>query len=617
MRTLYLLVVLISNSFITISQNYNFGEVNIEDVGEYKDYKFPDADAIVIYRSVEVKVGDFVKVKERYKIITENGYDYATVTIPYVNVNKVEGATYNNVDGKIEKTKLDKNLVFEDEVIEDVKFKKFTFPKVKSGSILEFQYTATRGTVSDIPMQYDIPIKNLKLVISNYTSTNYKILQNPRSFLNVSRNKQGKTTTITAQDIHPLESENFVYDMDLFRSKIQFKFSGFQSLLKLSSFDDIGKFLFDLDDFTRTFKTTKIYEDDLAELLNGETNKEKQAKIIYDYLKTEMEWNKGYGYFSDNDSARDTYKKKKGDCLDLNGLYVSMLNSIGIDAHIVLSSTKGNGIPITPSVEAFNYTLASAVINGERRVFDLAQEDSNYKMIAAKLLNWQGLVLKGEDDYFWIDLTKTDMSYKDVMINVRLDEDFVVTGQAIEKSTGHYSMAIQSYLEDLSEENVKNIVPYESENCFVDEVTVKNNDKVSSVTTVSFDFEMENVVDEIGEKLYVSPMFFLGLDENPFLKDERKYPVDFGFPQRQRGIIKVVIPEGYVIESLPAPISVKLPDNLGSFSLNLSQNNSDIQIASKFEISQIVFPFDRYMDLKAFYKTRIEKEAEKIVLKRI
>lgn len=603
----------ILTSFIANCQSYKFGEVSIDEVSAEKDYKFPEADAVVLYRSVEVQVGSYVVVKERYKILTENGYNYATISIPYPNVQKVEGATYNLVNGQVEKTELDRKLVFEDEVVKGVKIRKFTFPKVSVGSVLELTYKATRATISDIDMQYDIPIKRLNLIIRNNTETNYRILQNPRSYLLVTRKQNGKTTSITATDIAPLESESYVYDMDLFRSKIQFKFTGFEGYLKLSSFQDIGKFLLELDDFQRSFKEVKSYEDELQELLGEEKDQEKQSKLIYDYLKKEIKWNERYGIISDNNSSRDTFKKKEGDNVDVNGLFISMLRSVGIEADPVLVSTKANGVPVTPSIEAFNYVLASAVINGKREVFDIAQDDSSYRMIAEKLLNWQGYVLKDKNNLFWIDLTKTAYSSKDTMINVTIDEDLIVNGDAKEKSTGHYSMEIQSYIEDLSEKNIKNIVPYEASNCTIEDVIIDENDKVDNVTTVSFNFEMENIVDEIGDKLYVSPMFFMGLDENPFLKDERKYPIDFGFPKRNRGIIRVSIPEGYSVESIPESISIGLPDNLGSFSLNLSQNGNFIQIASKYEINTSVFPFDRYLDLKAFFKARIEKESEKIV----
>lgn len=608
--TIYIFLVF---SLVANAQSYKFGEVSAEEISSEKDYKFPEADAVVTYRSVEVQVGSFVLVKERYKILTENGYDYATVSIPYANVQKVEGATYNLVGGSVEKTKLDKKLVFTDEVVKGVKIRKFTFPKVSVGSVLELKYRATRGTVSDINMQYNIPIKKLNLIIRNNTETNYKILQNPRSFLLVNRKQSGKTTTISASDVAPLEAENYVYDMDLFRSKIQFKFTGFQNLIKLSSFEDIAEFLLELDDFERSFKVVKTYDDELEVVLGGETDQSKQAKLIYDYLKKEMKWNERYGFISDNTSARETFKKKEGDNVDINGLYISMLKSVGIEAHPVLASTKANGVPITPSVEAFNYVLASAVINGERKVFDIAQDDSSFLMLAEKLLNWQGYVLKDKKNLFWIDLTKTAFSSKDTMINVVIDEDLIVTGVAKEKSTGHYSMEIQSYVEDLSEKNLKNIAPYETSNCTIEEVKIDSNDEVNNVTKISFDFEMENVVDEIGNKLYVSPMFFMGLEENPFLKEERMYPIDFGFPKKKRGIIKINIPEGYTVESIPESLSIRLPDNLGSFSLSLTENGNFVQIASKYEINTSLFPFDRYLDLKAFFKARIEKESEKIV----
>jgi hypothetical protein len=41
-------------------------------------------------------------------------------------------------------------------------------------------------------------------------------------------------------------------------------------------------------------------------------------------------------------------------------------------------------------------------------------------------------------------------------------------------------------------------------------------------------FSRDNQVDIIGDKMYISPLLFLAVGENPFKQEERLYPSDYG-----------------------------------------------------------------------------------------
>jgi hypothetical protein len=41
-------------------------------------------------------------------------------------------------------------------------------------------------------------------------------------------------------------------------------------------------------------------------------------------------------------------------------------------------------------------------------------------------------------------------------------------------------------------------------------------------------FSRDNQVDIIGDKMYISPLLFLAVGENPFKQEERLYPIDYG-----------------------------------------------------------------------------------------
>src|SRR5882724_1383865 len=84
----------------------------------------------------------------RMKIVSRSGFDAAQVEIPlYSEGNAVErldglkAVTYNLENGKVVETRLDDKSVFTDKVSKNLIAKKFTFPAVKEGSVIEYSYT--------------------------------------------------------------------------------------------------------------------------------------------------------------------------------------------------------------------------------------------------------------------------------------------------------------------------------------------------------------------------------------------------------------------------------------------------------------------------------------------
>ena len=82
--------------------------------------------------------------------MNKNGFDAATVQILlHVSNNNgetldnLEAVTYNLENGQVVATKLDKASIFKDKYNENYIMRKFTFPNIKEGSIIEYRYTIT------------------------------------------------------------------------------------------------------------------------------------------------------------------------------------------------------------------------------------------------------------------------------------------------------------------------------------------------------------------------------------------------------------------------------------------------------------------------------------------
>jgi hypothetical protein len=119
-----------------------------------------------------------------------------------------------------------------------------------------------------------------------------------------------------------------------------------------------------------------------------------------------------------------------------------------------------------------------------------------------------------------------------------------------------------------------------------------------------------------GDIIYLNPMVHSKEEANPFKSETREFPVDFGSPIEKIFIIRISLPEGYVIDEMPQSKILRLPDNSAKYTYNASQTGNVVSITSNFQINKSFFIQRKYPDLREFYNQVIAKQAEQIVLKK-
>jgi hypothetical protein len=150
----------------------------------------------------------------------------------------------------------------------------------------------------------------------------------------------------------------------------------------------------------------------------------------------------------------------------------------------------------------------------------------------------------------------------------------------------------------------------------VGEYAVQNSSDLSLPIIENYDFTTTNAVEIIGDKMYVSPFLVFAQTENPFKQEKREYPIDFVYPDQDKFSVSLTIPQGYVVESLPQSKALAMPDNLASFKYIISNTGNQIQLLYTHDTNQAIIGSEYYEELKSFYKEIVEKQNEKIVLKK-
>ena len=512
-----------------LAQDGDLSEVNVSDfISDSISEEFKNPDALILMRNVENEVGNYIVVTERRLILSKDGLAYGTVNIPHPNITKITGTTYNLVDGNIEKTPLEKKIESggETKKIRDIGI--IVFSKVSVGSIIEYTYRATRGTFYNIPLQFNIPIKNIQVVIRNNSRYRYDVLQNPRAILNIRTKTLYESQYFTASNVPAFEDEPYTYDSNLFRSYLEISTTGSKKRNTFSTFDSYVEFITERDAFTNGYKPVGTYKDEVAARIKDVDKDIEKVKILYDYVKSHMEWDESYGILPSNESARFAFKKGKGDVADINLLLVSMLKSINLSASPVLVATRSRGIPLTPSDDVFNYVLASVEINGEVLILDAVSDKASFKYLPINVINWRGLRITENKTFDWIPLSFTTASETLVISSFKIDDDLILSGNIKTKYTGYKAMLLQESVKTVSETEIKKLDDFEDQGVVFSNLKRLVNDTINHSSSWSFDFEKEDAVQEIGDALYIKPLPLLSLETNPFQNEVRRLPIDFG-----------------------------------------------------------------------------------------
>ena len=630
------------------AQDFKYGKVSIEELKEVSHPIDSSADAAILYKKRHIKFeyrdgfNQVIHVHERIKIYNKEGFDWATKKIRLYNrssansenIQTLKGYTYNLENGKIVKEKLQKDGMFEEVANKYWKYKSFTMPNIKEGSVIEYVYeiSSPYTSIDDINLQYAIPVNKLDLTVKTPEYLIYNKLLNPRAKyiprLNMSKKSgpQGydymdNVITCNTTNIPALKREPMVDNLNNYRAKLILELSATNypnSTYKTfaTNWEKVTESIYKSNSFGDQLSKTGYFEEDIDALIAGETDVQTRINLIYNYVKSKVKWNDFYGFTTDN-GVKKAYKEGVGNVADINLMLVAMLRYAGIQANPVLVSTKNNGIPLFPTRQGFNYVICFVENANFLSLLDATEKNSTINILPTRVLNWQGRVIRESGSSTWIDLLATSISKETISLNVKINPDLSVEGKVRNHMTNYIAMRYRDNFADLSEENhIKNVEENNGE-LVVENLELKNSKDVLKPLQLTYDYQLDSGIEEIGENLYFSPLLFLASDENPFKQEERLYPIDITFPRNIKYMVNIMLPDGYAVESLPKSEASEFNAGQGKFSYIIKENGKFLQITLHLDLNmQLVLASD-YQYFKEFYNLIVEKQAEKVVLKKI
>ncbi len=592
---------------------------------------------------------------KRMHILKKGGYDLANVEIPlYTNgddeeiLDNLKAYTYNLENGKVVETKLDvKSSVFKDKLSKNHVVKKFTFPAIKEGSIIEFEYKITsdflfnlqpwefQGAYPRLWSEYEVSIPEFLYYVSlsQGMQYDYNRTQNTKVVnFRVSDNRTaGAAERITfsanmtahkmiMKNIPALKEESFTTTIDNHIAKVEFQLAEYRQPLNYQSvmgnWFDVSQTLLKDEDFgLQLSKDNGWMNDELKIALKGALSEKEKAKNIYKYIQngfTCINYNRIYV----DQQLKNILKDKKGSEAEINLLLVAMLRKTGLGADPVILSTRSHGYtnPVYPIMGRFNYVVCRTKINGEVLYLDASRPGLGFGRLHWECYNGQARIINSEATA--VDLNSDSLVERKVTSLMLFSDDKGEIVGHMQQIPGYYeSYSLRDRIKEKGKEELfKDIKKDFGLDIEITDPQIDSLEVFEGGVQIGYGIKVNLEKDDI---IYMNPMFGEGYKENPFKSAERAYPVEMPYTFDESYSLSMDVPAGYVVDELPKSIRVNF-DEAGTsyFEYLIGNSGGVISFRSRIKMSRTYFLPKEYEILREFFNLIVSKQSEQIVFKK-
>jgi acyl carrier protein len=602
--------------------------------------------------------GWFSQVHKHYRrahILNKNGYDLANVKVEVysdgegeVELEGLKAVTYNLENGKVIETKLDKGSIFRDKIDKHWSVRKFTFPDLKEGSIIEFEYTTKsdflftltpwefQGNYPRLWSEYEVSIPeffNYVFLTQGYHPYHIKTSKARQNSFAITDSKSTSATDryefrgtvvdyrLVMKDVPALKEESYTSTLDNHIAKVDFQLS--ERRYPLTPQNYMG---------TWTTLTTELLKDerfgadltknngwlkDIANAAVGNaTTAFEKAKRLYDYIRDNFTCT---GYDGDvymNQTLKNVLKNRNGSPVDINLLLIATLKHEGLQADPVILSTRRHGYayPIYPILGKFNYVIAQVDIEGKRYYLDASQPRLGFGKLNYDCYNGHARIVN--DSATSLEFIADSITEKTVTSVFLINDENGNFSGSMQQTPGYYQ---SNHMRDVVKEKGKEQLFAEIKKAYNTEIELSEEgidslDKYEGPVGLHYKFGIRSDKEDI---IYFNPMLTEGWKSNPFKAAKRYYPVEMPYAIDETFLLRMDVPAGYVVDELPKQLVVKLnEDGDGTFEYRIAVSNEVVSLRSRLRIKRTFFQAEEYDMLREFFNLVVKKHAEQIVFKK-
>ena len=601
---------LLPSKLFSSSLPFEFGSVSQEDMElEYFRNKYPDDPAVIIG---DIAHGKFVfnNDSRRFQFVFErqmrliilrgDGLSYGDFSIPFYEsangreeIRRFRAHVYNLDGSRVNRMRVRPREGLENDLGNNWKELVFAFPNVQVGSIIEIRYEL----VSDFlfhkrswRFQHQIPIIHSEYNVNMPAFFNYlarfkgffgldvrsqqRSLQTFRYVPQVpagygSQTRPGeRTLNITAYSTHyrwvarnldGLKRQAYTDNINNYLGAMFFEmtseeFPDQEPVHYATSWNNVASYMLNHKHFGEYLQNARAVTQPLV-LENHGDDKKKKVDWALKTINERVGWNRNASFLADNTPDR-VLADGTGNSAEINLLLVSLLRSIGFEAYPVAVSTVKNGALFSdaPTIRQWNYVVAQVRLPGEEPMLLDATTVFPYPgYLPQRVINGRGRVFDWQVNE-WVNLEDNISFNLHKAYEVDLDQNGNLEGTLIYtwKDFGAYSILQEaptadnnSLLDEFIGETGARITDVLMKSAIADNDTLQ--------VTLTANFEIPAYAQVLGDEIIIPGLLFESQKENPFVHEERLYPVEFPYNARYTYSFSLKLPENASIDYLPEP----------------------------------------------------------------
>ena len=635
----------------TIEPNLKWGKPTDQELQMTEYAADKDADAVILYHKTDVSYqfvnGSFkifYRINTRYKVLKPEGKRVADQKIVYYESNSLtkemvaglKATAYNLENNKLVKTKMERQMINEEQIDKNERLLKFSVPQVKVGTVIEYEYRIESdyyGDIRDWNAQSDIPVVYTCYSLSipewfkfNIEQTGMNTLETKEDDESVTLMYNGgmekinaKVRTFTGKNLPALKSDDFVWNAGDYGDKITAELAGIfipGAVHKnyTSTWNDIDIKLMEDDEFGgRMKKSSPLKAEIVAAGIPAIADKKERIAAVWQMLKSKVRWNGDYAFWGN--SASKILKEGTGTNADINFLLINMLHDANIESTPIVMRTRDRGkLPLShASLKYLNtFVVGIEMTDSTLAYLDGSCVDGYLNVLPAKLLVDRARAVKKNAPGFWTNLQESARARENTTIQALLKADGQLEGKKTSILTEGAAASLRRTWR-LAKDSVEQIQKMqERDDIVIQSYHIDGRQDFSPMVKEEMTFTKQ--CDAAGDIIYLNPLVFVPLKESPFTTAERILPIEFPYKQAETLNSIISMPEGYVVEEVPKPIIIRLDGATARIICNVKDDMINIQY--QMNISKTFFGSGDYQDLKSFFDKVAESNKNILTIKK-
>lgn len=596
-------------------QPFTFGKVPLEDLKMTTYDPDTTAPAVVLcdYGWFDRDRFNFTRLL-RIKILRKEGFQYADGKYITMSNPTIRAMTYNLDGDEIVREKLPGSSIYSKMLRSGIYETSFAMPNVNVGSVIEmeFRYSGLPYTWS---FQRMIPVRHSELVIPE---SEYMVFS--KNFFGYVPLSVYEDDRWVATNVPAFKPEPFIDSPENYMTKFEIEVQKISYLGYIQSYntswESINGILLTNTSFPAESVGSMCLSSMIKELEESGLKDESLIRAAFEKVK-KIKYNGEEGLLTSDGGLCSKLKVGTGNSADVNMTLIQVLNRLGFKTYPIVLSTRDNGVisQNTPSLNKLNYVIAAVHRNNGLSLLDATEEympctilpdrciNGNGRLVNTQISQWVPLVVEGKED-----LTESyDLTFED---------DGNLSGTITVDALDYAAYDLRkAFSEFNSTDEYARSVEKANPGITITEISVTGLEDLYAPLQILYKVRIGGFTTLVDNEIYLKPLLYEAITENPFVIEERRFPISYSRKVKHEVNLRLALKEGMTPEVLPASSAGRMKNGSVDYDYEVKAGSDYIEMHFRLNINSLTISQDQYRELREIYNRIVRKHSEPVIIK--